>query len=41
MAIGRDGDLSTLCHNCGFACQQSVLKAFPDPDFLHSEDGIV
>ena len=28
MAIGRDGGLSALCHNCGLACQQSVLKPF-------------
>ena len=27
--IGRDGGLSTLCHSCGFACQQRVLKTFP------------
>ena len=33
--------LSTLCHNCGFACQQRVLKTFPGPDYLHSEDGVV
>ena len=26
--IGRDGGLSTLCHSCGFACQQRVLKRF-------------
>ena len=24
--IGRDGGLSTLCHRCGFDCQQRVLK---------------
>ena len=29
--MGRDGDLSTLCHSCGFACQQRELKKFPDP----------
>ena len=29
--IGRDGALSTLCHSCGFACQQRVLKTFPGP----------
>ena len=39
--IGRDGGLSTLCHSCGFACQQRVLKTFPDPGYLHSEDGVV
>ena len=33
--IGRDGGLSTLCHSCGFACQQRVLKKFPDPFYLH------
>ena len=26
--IGRDGGLSTLCHSCGFAFQQRVLKTF-------------
>ena len=39
--IGRDGGLSTLCHSCGFACQQRVLKTFPSPGYLHSEDGVV
>ena len=39
--IGRDGGLSTLCHSCGFACQQRVLKTFPVPDYLRSEDGVV
>ena len=39
--IGRDGGLSTLCHSCGFACQQRVLKMFPGPGYLHSEDGVV
>ena len=39
--IGRDGGLSTLCHSYGFACQQRVLKMFPGPDYLRSEDGVV
>ena len=39
--IGRDGGLNTLCHSCGFACQQRVLKTFPGPGYLHSEDGVV
>ena len=39
--IGRDGGLSTLCHGCGFACQQRVLKTFPGPGYLHSENGVV
>ena len=39
--IGRDGRLSTLCHSCWFACQQRVLKTFPGPGYLHSEDGVV
>ena len=30
-----------LCHNCGFACQQRVLKMFPGPGYLRSEDGVV
>ena len=41
MAIGKDGGLSTLCHSCGFACQQRVLKTFPGPGYLCSKDGIV
>ena len=39
--IGRDGDLSTVCHSCGFACRRTVLKIFPDPGCLRSEDGVV
>ena len=39
--IGRDGGLSTLCHSCGFACQQRVLKTFPGPGYLRSEDGVI
>ena len=40
--IGRDGALGTLCHGCGFACQQRLLKTFPpDPGYLRSEDGVV
>ena len=39
--IGRGGGLSTLCHSCRFACQQGVLKSFPGPGYLRSEDGIV
>ena len=39
--IGRDGGLSTLCHSCGFACQQRMLKMFPDPSYLRSRDGVV
>ena len=39
--IWRDGGLSTLCHSYGFACQQRVLKTFPGPDYLRSEDGVV
>ena len=38
--IGRDGGLSTLCHSCGFSCQQRVLKTFPGPGYLDSEDGV-
>ena len=26
---------SNLCHICGFACQQMVLKTFPGPSPLH------
>ena len=39
--IGMDGGLSTLCHSCGFACQQRVLKTFPGSGYLHSKDGVV
>ena len=39
--IGRHGGLSTLCHICKFACQQKVLKTFPGPGYLRSEDEIV
>ena len=39
--IGSDGGLSTLCHCCGFATQQRVLKTFPAPGYLHSKDGVV
>ena len=39
--IGRNRGLSSLCHSCGFACQQRVLKTFPGPGYLHSEDGVV
>ena len=39
--IGRDGVLSTLCHSCGCACQQRVVKTFPGPGYLHSKDGVV
>ena len=34
--IGRDGSLSTLCHSCGFACRQRMLKTFPGSGYLRS-----
>ena len=34
--IGSDGGLSTLWHNCGFACQQRVLKMFSGPGYILS-----
>ena len=40
MLIGRDGGFSTLCHSCGFACQQRVLKTFPGPGYFRSNDRI-
>ena len=40
MYIGRDDGLSILCHSCGFACQQGVLKTFPGPGYLRAEDGV-
>ena len=39
--IGRDGGLSALCHSCGFACQQRVLKTFLGPNYLCSNDVVV
>ena len=33
--------MSALYHNCEFDCQQRVLKTFPGPGYLHSEDGVV
>ena len=44
LALGltlRDGGLRTLCHSCGFACQQRVLKMFSGLGSLHSDDGVV
>ena len=41
MLIVRDDGLSTLCHSCGFSCQQKVLKTFPGPGYFHSKDGVV
>ena len=38
--IGRNGGLSSLCHSCGSASQQRVLKTFPGPGYLPSEDGV-
>ena len=35
------GGLSTVCHSCRFACQQRVLKTFPGPGYLRSENGLV
>ena len=35
------GGLSTLCHSCGFASQQRVLKTFSGPGYPHSEDEVV
>ena len=41
MAVARDSGLSTLCHSCGFACQQRALKTFPSPGYLCFKDGVV
>ena len=41
MLIRRDGGLRTLCHRCGFACQQRVLKTIPGPGYLCFKDGVV
>ena len=39
--IGRGGGLSTLCHSCGLAFQQRMVKTFPGSGYLHSEDVVV
>ena len=39
--IERGVGLNTLCHSCGFPCQQRVLKTFPGRDNLRSEDEVV
>ena len=39
--IVRDGGFSTLCHSYGLSPQQTVLKTFLGPDYLHTEDGVV
>ena len=39
--IGRDDGLRTLCHIWWFACQKRVVKTFPDPGYLHRQDGLV
>ena len=41
MVIGRDGGLSIMCHSCGFACHQRVLKTFTHIAYLCCKDGIV
>ena len=41
MVIGRVSGLGTLCHTCWFTYQQTVLKIFPGPDYLHSGDGTI
>ena len=40
LRLERDGGSSTLCYSSGFACQQRVLKTFPGPGYLRSEDGV-
>ena len=37
----KAGGLSTLCYNIGFDCQYRVLRKFPGPSYLCSEDGVV
>ena len=39
--MGRDGGLSTLCHDCVFPCHQRALKIFTGPGYLHPEDEVV
>ena len=38
--IEMDGGSSTLSHICRFTCQQRLLKAFPNPAYLPSKDGV-
>ena len=33
--------ITTVCYSYRFACQQSVVKMFPDLGYLHSKDVIV
>ena len=41
MLIGRNHDFSTLCHRCGFACQQSLLETFCCPGCVRVWDSSV
>ena len=41
MVVERDDGLSTLCHTCGFPSEQRVLKTFPGPRYLCSENRVV
>ena len=41
LALGLIGWDGGLCHSYGFACQQKVLKTFPDPGYFRSKDGVV
>ena len=41
MLTGKRGDLNTLCHSCRFDYQHRVLKTFPGPSYLCSEDKVV
>ena len=38
--LGRDGGFSTLCHSCGLAYQQRMLKTFPGPCYIRCKDGV-
>lgn len=39
--IGRNDGLNNMCHIGGFPCQKRMLKTFPGPGYLLSEDGTV
>ena len=42
IGVDREGWwFSTLCHSCGLAFWQSVLKALPASGYLHFEDRVV
>ena len=39
--IWRNGSQSILCHSCGFACQQRILKFFSASGYLRCKQGVI